>query len=109
MVELCLDVKTAVRMGLPSAVAALRPPDQNEQIKVALLPPGTGLLTTDWAVVVHYGCDPARPDFGTSGVEEVSEGREAATQRYLDVVSELKESLERDEEMRSLRTNSPKW
>lgn len=107
MPELKLDTKTAERMGLPSAVAAVRLPDQDEQIEVALLPPGTDLSTTEWAVVVHYGCDPDRPDLGTSGVEEVPEGREAAIQRYVEVVSELRESLERDEEVRNLRGYSP--
>ena len=107
MPELELDTKTAERMGLPSAVAAVRLPDQGEQIEVALLPPETDLSTTDWAVIVHYGCDPDRPDSGASSVEEIPEGREAATQRYLEVVSELRQSLEREEEFRNLRGYSP--
>lgn len=107
MPELELDIKTAERMGLPGAVAALRLPDQDEQIEVALLPPETDLSTTDWAVIVHFGCDPDRPDLGSSSVEEVPEGREAATQRYFEVVSELRESLEREEEIRNLGGYSP--
>ncbi|WP_315920813.1 hypothetical protein [Mesorhizobium sp. SP-1A] len=107
MPELELDTKTAERMGLPSAVATVRLPDQDEQIEVALLPPETDLATTDWAVIVHYGCDPDRPDLGSSSVEEVPEGRETATQRYLEMVSELRESLEREEEIRNLSGYSP--
>jgi hypothetical protein len=107
MVDLNLDIKTAERMGLPSAVASVRLPDQDGEIEVVLLPPGTDLWTSDWAVVVHFGCDPDRPDIGTSSVEEVPGGKEFASKRYVEVVGELKESLERDEQMTSLRSNAP--
>lgn len=102
-----LDKQTAERMGLPSAVASVRLPDQDGEIEVALLPPKTDLWTSDWAVVVHFGCDPDRPDIGTSSVEEVSGGKELASKRYIEVVGELIESLERDEQMEYLRSNAP--
>jgi hypothetical protein len=65
---------TAVRMGYPGIVAAASL-DNGYTLEVALVRPGT--LGDGWSFVSHHGCDPERPDQGSSGVETYDSREEA--------------------------------
>lgn len=108
-IDLSLDQSVAERMGYSDAVAATSfPSGGDDRIEIALVPPlKMPYPNDDWVICVHSGCDPDRPDLGVSSVEDVAGGREAAVQRYAEVLEEIRSGLERDAEIRNLRGYSP--
>lgn len=95
--ELSLDAAVAERMGSEGAVAAISFPfGRDEWIEVALVPPGKAAYdNADWLIVVHSGCNPDKPDYGTSSIEEVPGDQTDAERRYLEVIDEIKDDLQR--------------
>ena len=93
MSELGLDENVANRMGLPSAIMAAAIKDGDEQIELAVLPPNADLPIPCWSVVIHFCCDPDRPDLGTSSVVDC-DGREEAIEHYSERLAALREELD---------------
>lgn len=105
MDDFSLDDAVAERMGYEGIVSALAL--EGGQIELALLTPGSLLSDDEWVVVIHYDCDPEDDTRGASAVETCGIDREAAEAYYLSRITEHRESLRIDEEVRALNAARP--
>jgi hypothetical protein len=94
------------RMGYDDLVAATAL-DEDGQIELALLAPGSVLSDKEWVVVIHYDCDPEDASRGSSAVEPCGIDRDVAEQYYLSRIAEHFESLRIDEAVRVLNAARP--